>query len=143
MQTNDHKTRDYSAVLEAQYGAQGTSERAKFDEEAYAYTSQILIEKIRDIIVSEISPDKIILFGSRARGDCYADSDYDILVLKRGVTNERKISGDLKIRFYKEKLFASVDVMVMEHDKFYQFADTPGLVYKNIKKEGIYIYGNM
>ena len=43
MQTNDHQIRDYSAVLEAEYGVHGTPERAKFDEEAYAfYTSQIL-----------------------------------------------------------------------------------------------------
>lgn len=45
MQTNDHKIRDYSAVLDKQYGAPGTPERAKFDEEAYAfYTSQILLD---------------------------------------------------------------------------------------------------
>lgn len=41
METNNHQIVDYSAVLEAQYGALGTPERAKFDEEAYAfYTSQ-------------------------------------------------------------------------------------------------------
>lgn len=45
MQTNDHKIRDYSAVLDLKYGAPGTPERAKFDEEAYAfYTSQILLD---------------------------------------------------------------------------------------------------
>ena len=45
MQTNDHKIRDYSAVLEAEYGVHGTPERARFDEEAYAfYTSQILLQ---------------------------------------------------------------------------------------------------
>lgn len=45
MQTNNHKIVDYSAVLEAQYGAPGTPERAKFDEEAYTfYTSQILLD---------------------------------------------------------------------------------------------------
>ena len=49
MQKNDHKIRDYSAVLEAEYGAHGTPERAKFDEEAYAfYTSQILLETRKD-----------------------------------------------------------------------------------------------
>lgn len=43
MQTNDHKIRDYSAVLTAQYGAPGSPERAEFDEKAYAfYTSQIM-----------------------------------------------------------------------------------------------------
>ena len=45
MQTNDHKIRDYSAVLEEKYGAHGTPERAKFDEEAYAfYASQVLYD---------------------------------------------------------------------------------------------------
>ncbi len=45
MQTNDHKIRDYSAVLDAQHGAPGTPERAKFDEEAYTfYASQILLD---------------------------------------------------------------------------------------------------
>lgn len=45
METNNHKIVDYSAVLDAQYGAPGTPERAKFDEEAYAfYTSQILLD---------------------------------------------------------------------------------------------------
>jgi len=45
METNDHKIRDYSAKLDAQYGAPGTPERGKFDEEAYTfYTSQILLE---------------------------------------------------------------------------------------------------
>jgi len=45
METNDRMIRDYSAVLETEYGAHGTPERAKFDEEAYAfYTSQILLE---------------------------------------------------------------------------------------------------
>ena len=45
MQTNDHKIRDYSAVVDQQYGAPGTPERARFDEEAYTfYTSQILVD---------------------------------------------------------------------------------------------------
>ena len=39
METNNHQIVDYSAVLEAQYGALGTP------EEAYAfYTSQILLD---------------------------------------------------------------------------------------------------
>lgn len=45
METNNHQTVDYSAVLEKKYGKHGTPERAKFDEEAYAfYTSQILLD---------------------------------------------------------------------------------------------------
>ncbi|MEW6181642.1 MAG: nucleotidyltransferase domain-containing protein [Bacillota bacterium] len=32
-----------------------------------------------------IDPDKIILFGSRSEGRQGPDSDYDLLVLKRGI----------------------------------------------------------
>lgn len=45
METNNHQITDYSAVLARKYGKTGTPERAKFDEEAYAfYTSQILFD---------------------------------------------------------------------------------------------------
>ena len=45
METNNHQINDYSAVLERKYGKSGTTERAMFDEEAYAcYTSQILLD---------------------------------------------------------------------------------------------------
>jgi len=45
METNNHQINNYSAVLERKYGKNGTIERARFDEEAYAfYTSQILFD---------------------------------------------------------------------------------------------------
>ena len=47
MQTNDHKTRDYSAVLADEYGEHGTSERAKFDEEAYAFYTSLILRDTR------------------------------------------------------------------------------------------------
>ena len=43
MQTNNHKNVDYDAVLDAKFGAEGTPERARAEEEAYAfYSGQIL-----------------------------------------------------------------------------------------------------
>ena len=49
METNNHQIVDYSAVLEKKFGKHGTPERAKFDEEAYAfYTSQILLDARRN-----------------------------------------------------------------------------------------------
>ena len=61
MRTNDHKIRDYSAVLAAEYGAHGTPERAKFDEEAYAfYTSQILLEARKQARLTQVELAKRI-----------------------------------------------------------------------------------
>jgi DNA-binding XRE family transcriptional regulator len=54
MQTNDHKVRNYSAVLEAQYGAHGTPERAKFDDEAYTfYASQVLLDARKNARITQ------------------------------------------------------------------------------------------
>lgn len=36
---------------------------------------------LRDRLVAALSPRRVILFGSRARGTSSADSDYDILVV--------------------------------------------------------------
>jgi predicted nucleotidyltransferase len=33
------------------------------------------------VIVDRFEPDKVILFGSRARGDARAESDYDLLII--------------------------------------------------------------
>jgi len=45
MQANNNMITDISEQLEKEFGAHGTPERAKFDEEAYTfYTSQILHE---------------------------------------------------------------------------------------------------
>ena len=47
MHTNDHQIRDYSAVLAAEYGEHGTPERAKFDEEAYAFYTSLILQETR------------------------------------------------------------------------------------------------
>jgi predicted nucleotidyltransferase len=44
---------------------------------------QETIQKIIDIIVKEMNPEKIILFGSRARGDARDNSDYEKNEIKR------------------------------------------------------------
>lgn len=45
MKAKNNKITDYSAILAAEYGAHGTPQRAKFDEEAYAfYTGQVILD---------------------------------------------------------------------------------------------------
>ena len=46
-------------------------------------------------IAERFSPDKIILFGSRARGDAGPDSDIDLLVLFSEVDDPNKRAAEL------------------------------------------------
>lgn len=54
MQTNNHQIRDYSAELDRKYGAPGTKEREKFDEDAWNfYTGQILLDARKEAKVTQ------------------------------------------------------------------------------------------
>lgn len=48
-----------------------------------------LINYIIEKIVREIQPEKIILFGSYARGDFERDSDLDLFIIKEGKESSR------------------------------------------------------
>nr|QNO50258.1 hypothetical protein HOIKONPE_00002 [Methanosarcinales archaeon ANME-2c ERB4] len=54
-------------------------------------TQNILAEIVQKVVEVAV-PDKIILFGSRAKGEQAKDSDYDIFVLKDGVVHKRKLA---------------------------------------------------
>ena len=54
MNTNEIMIQDYDAVLDARYGKEGTPERVKFEEEACAYyTGLILRDARKDAKVSQ------------------------------------------------------------------------------------------
>lgn len=54
MQAKNNQLTDISAELDTLYGAEGTAERAKFDEEAWNfYTSQILLDARKEAKVTQ------------------------------------------------------------------------------------------
>jgi predicted nucleotidyltransferase len=44
--------------------------------------TDVLLKKMTDLIVKEIAPQKVILFGSHARGTARPDSDLDFMVIE-------------------------------------------------------------
>ena len=99
-----------------------------------------VIDQIVNAIVSTVAPDKIILFGSYARGDYKKNSDIDILILKKGLKNEREITNRLYIDFFNKKIPVPVDLIAMDYDKYDQLNNDIGYIYKTIKQEGKIIY---
>ena len=41
-----------------------------------------ILNEVVHRLVEAVDPDRIVLFGSRARGDAHPDSDIDLLIIK-------------------------------------------------------------
>ncbi len=80
--------------------------------------------------------DKVILFGSRARGDHHADSDLDILiVLKQPFNYSQEIE---KTSIFIAELSLEFDLVisrVFTENNDFQSKNTP--FFLNVRKEGI------
>lgn len=100
--------------------------------------SKGILEEIRKRIVEGVDPDRLVLFGSRARGSSRGDSDYDICVLKEGVKRRRRLAQ----RIYRLLLGvgASVDVIVETPRRFEELKANPFMVYSEIARHGRIIY---
>jgi len=98
------------------------------------------IEQVKDVIVSQVNPDQIILFGSRAREDHQENSDYDFLVLKKELVESKGITQHLRKILYQNGYREPMDIMVMNSEKYLNLTDVVGYVYKGIKMEGKIIY---
>ena len=76
------------------------------------------IDKIVSLIVSLVSPDQIMLFGSYARGDNTDKSDIDLLIIKKGLKKEREINNILYKAFYENKINIPIDLISIDYDKY-------------------------
>lgn len=97
------------------------------------------LEEIINRILQVIIPDKIILFGSRARGKAKPESDYDLLVIKSGIDDEIKIAR----KIYRNLIGVdeSVDIMVEKPETLEKYKNSVGYIYKSALEEGIVVYG--
>jgi len=96
------------------------------------------IEKVIDIIVNLVEPDKIILFGSRATDKYKHDSDYDLCILKEGVNHRRKLARQIYRSLYGVGI--PVDIIVETPDRFSELKGNPYLIYNEIDRTGMVIF---
>src|SRR5258708_7051504 len=103
----------------------------------WAVTPEKIREEVRRLVVAA-RPRKIILFGSRARGDAREDSDLDLLVIERGGTDRGGGMGRLNRGL--EGLVLPVELVVIGERMFEEWSNTPGTVYYEAKREGEVLY---
>jgi predicted nucleotidyltransferase len=101
-----------------------------------AQKDDALQEAVRRI-VALAQPEKIILFGSEARGDARPDSDLDLLVIKSGV-HRRHLAREIYRRMIG--VGRAVDVVVVTPEDVARYQDSPALVIHTALREGKVVY---
>jgi predicted nucleotidyltransferase len=81
---------------------------------------------------------KIILFGSRAKGDFKIDSDWDFLViLKDNLVREQKLNLAYKIRRKLADIHIPCDVIVRSEEEVEKRKEVIGSVIRSAIKTGV------
>ena len=93
---------------------------------------------ITDRIAGAFHPRRIVLFGSRARGDARPDSDYDIFVEmesdKRPIERMREVSDLFGLRDW------AMDVIVKTPDEVKRASRNVGFIIDEIEQDGVVLY---
>lgn len=102
-----------------------------------ATLDQLALEEIVKRIVEVARPEKIILFGSAARGEMGPNSDLDLLIVKDG-EHRRRLAGQIYDNL--RGVGAAVDVVVVTPGDIERYRDSHALVIKPALREGRVIY---
>ncbi len=98
---------------------------------------QETLDQIIRRIVAVAQPEKIILFGSAARGEMGPHSDVDLLVIKAGA-NRLDLTGQIYRNLHGME--AAIDVVVVTPEDVERYHDSPALVIAPALKEGQVVY---
>ena len=100
-------------------------------------TEETLQEIIRRV-VEVAHPERIILFGSAARGDMDSNSDVDLLVIKDGNFDYFDLVG--KIHMNLHGVGQAVDIVLATAEQLEQYRYTHYLVISPALREGREVY---
>jgi len=100
-------------------------------------SKKILHEIIRRI-VEVAQPEKIILFGSAARGEMGPNSDVDLLVIKGGKFHQGHLTGEIYMNLHG--VGQAVDVILVTPEQVERYRNTHFLVIAPALREGKEIY---
>jgi predicted nucleotidyltransferase len=84
------------------------------------------IEEIVRRIVERFDPERIILFGSHARGTAGPDSDVDLLVVKQVDGSRRQLATEMDLALWG--LPVPADIIVVNPDEYERDRDQIGTI---------------
>ncbi len=96
------------------------------------------VQEIIDRIVEGYDPERVIIFGSYARGDASEGSDLDVLVVKE--TEEREIQRRIELSRLIGLRNLGVDVIAKTPGEVQYMLDRRSLFMHTIMDEGVVAY---
>jgi len=100
--------------------------------------AQKKIEKMVQRIVERFHPEKIILFGSHARGTAGPDSDVDLLVVMHVQGSRRQKATEIDFSLSDREI--PLDLLVVTPEQFDRDRDMIGTVIRPAAREGKVLY---
>jgi predicted nucleotidyltransferase len=96
------------------------------------------LREILDRIVGIADPDRVVLFGSAARGDATPNSDIDLLIIKEGVAHRGRLTEDIYLSLLGVR--RAVDAVVVDSEDLRRYGDAHALIIRPALREGRVIY---
>jgi predicted nucleotidyltransferase len=100
-----------------------------------------LLEEVRRRLLAALDPppDRIVAFGSRARGDARTDSDLDLIVVLRGGGSPGQ--RGVLVRRPLRDLDVAMDILVYTPEEYARYRTYPSSVVRIAEREGIVLHG--
>ncbi len=106
----------------------------------YEQLLQVFRQRLLDALPAEIS--RIILFGSRARGDATPDSDFDLLILVRDNTSST-VERARQIRYEvmaQHNFMPLLSLVILDEHQHAELKSHGSGFLRNVEREGITLW---
>ncbi len=100
--------------------------------------SKKTLDEVTRRIVRVAKPQRILLFGSAARGRMTEESDLDILVIVQGPTHRRRMAQQICRNLHG--IAIGVDVIVATDKDVQKYGQRMGMILKPALREGRVLY---
>ena len=96
------------------------------------------IQEMARRIAEEFRPDRIILFGSHARGEANPDSDIDLLIIMPVEGSRREKAIQIGVALHDIRV--AKDIIVTTPENFEWRKEIPGTIERPADREGVVLY---
>jgi len=105
---------------------------------ASALPNKKILDEVTRRIVASVKPQRILLFGSAARGRMSKDSDLDMLMIMREPVRRRQTAQKIYRNLHGTGI--AVDIVVAAEKDLEKYGQRAGTILRSALQEGLVLY---